>query len=240
MRISRTPVVRLALAAGAMTVTSLASVAWAVQDAPSTIGELLTNGAVKVESRGASLNIEDSTWAYLSGDRVYTGEDSTAALRLEGDGGVYMAPGSAMAVRGGSGSYTVSLESGGVRFSFREGVDFRVDAAGAVVRPGTYRAVADDGVRRVGGIVVLDNGKPMVTVTEGSLLVRGQGGAGFQTVQSGETYGDQGDGEFVKVQLPQDGGGMSLLVKLLLGAAIGWGIYEIVDDDDDDVASPAG
>lgn len=232
MRTFRVSARRVLLAAGTLALTSLAGTAPAVQDAPVTLGELLTNGAVQVESRGTSLTIEDSTWAYLSGDRVYTEDGSSAALRLEGDGGLFVASRSALAVRGTKGSYTVSLESGGVRFSFREGVDFRVKAAGAVVQPEAFRTVADDGARRVGGIVVIEDGKPTVSVTEGSLAVRGQGRSGFQTVQAGETYSDEGGGEFIKVQTPQEGeGGRRLLAWLLFGSLGAYAIYELTEDD---------
>lgn len=74
------------------------------------LGNLMAHKSVLVESQGADIRITDTTYAYFGGDRVRTGDKSSAAIRLGNDGALYLGPASVGTVTRSADQYVVNLE----------------------------------------------------------------------------------------------------------------------------------
>jgi ferric-dicitrate binding protein FerR (iron transport regulator) len=210
---------------------------------PKALGNLIGHNQVSVVSGGARVAVSASPYAYFAGDRVSTAADSAAALRLDDGGAVYAGPESEVRVSREAGQYVVAVEKGGVRFSFTDGTDFQVLAAGKIIEPEAYRQASDSSARRIGGVVVIQDGEPLVHVTDGSLVVRDTGTGRYQAIKVGESVTfDAASGSFVKVLNPGGGeneGGRRILFWLLGIGFTAWAIDQLNNNSDGPAASPA-
>ncbi|MEE8342467.1 MAG: hypothetical protein V3R51_01580 [Gammaproteobacteria bacterium] len=168
------------------------------------LGNLMAHKSVLIESQGADIRITDTTYAYFGGDRVRTGDKSSAAVRLGNDGALYLGPATVGAVTRSADEYVVDLEKGGVRFAFEEGIPFRIVTADVSVRPGSFLRVAESGSGRVSGVVMIDDGNPVIHTLTGTLVVHHYGSGVHRTIKVGEAVAlDSRSGNFVKVVFPE-------------------------------------
>jgi hypothetical protein len=211
---------------------------------PKALGSLIGHNQVTVESGGTKVSVSGSPYAYFAGDQILTAADSAAALRLDDGGAIYAGPESSVGVSRETGQYVVAVRKGGVRFSFADGTDFRVLAAGKIIEPEAYEQVADSGARRIGGVVVVQDGEPLVHVTDGNLVVRDTETGRYQAIKVGESVTfDASSGKFVKVLNPTTGGDRERWRRILfwligIGFTV-WAIDQLNNDSDGPPASPA-
>ncbi len=171
---------------------------------PGVLGNLLAHKTVLVESQGTELPITDTTYAYFGGDRVRTGDQSSAAVRLGNDGALYLGPATVGTVTRSADQYVLDLEKGGVRFAFEEGIPFRIVTADVSVGPGSFVRVAESGSGRVSGVVMIDDGKPVIHTLTGTLVAHYDGSDVHRAIKVGETVAlDSRSGNFVKVVFPE-------------------------------------
>lgn len=103
---------------------------------PAMAGMLYTRGTPRVDWNGVDIPVADGSYAYLGGEEVSSGAGDMGVLRLAGNNRIYMCPGSRMRVRRGEdGAYVISIASGGGRFAFAPGTDFRIEANRGVYSP---------------------------------------------------------------------------------------------------------
>lgn len=218
------------------------------------VGDLEVRGTATVESAdsGESTRLNDTSYAWFSGDRLVT-EESTGVLNLAAGGSLGIDKQSDVTIRVDGGSVDAELEAGSLMYA--------LDTSSALqVNVGDYRFVTNTGEARpmevsnddvqVAGIIHrTPEGEINVSVHGGELTMT-QGAGQRYVVSSGEEATINGGAvEILSVQLDDDmqgnGGGWiqenpGMFALAVVGtAAAGYVIYDQWIDDDDDDDEPA-
>ena len=221
---------------------------------PAVLGSLMAHKSIAIESQGITINITDTTYAYFGGDRIRTGDESAAALRLGDDGAVYLGPSTIGVVTSDQDQYVIDLEKGGIRFVFEKGVAFQIITADASVGPETFVKAAEGTAGQVSGVVVIDKGRPIIHTLTGTLVARNKVGGAYHTINVGEAAAlDDRSGNFVKVVLPDEEGvvdsddgsvwHLSRAGQAFVGLFVGGGAIALIanggENNNDNNTSPA-
>ncbi len=110
-----------------------ASVAWA---AGSPIGALTADGRVDITGQSSTFTLQDQEYAYFSGDRISTGEDATAAVRLTDGLAVTFIGASSGRITRDADTYSIDLEQGHIVVDAEESIDYRITHNGNPVPGG--------------------------------------------------------------------------------------------------------
>lgn len=233
--------------------SSVSGLAQATQG-PVVLGNLMAHKSIAIESQGVTINITDTTYAYFGGDRIRTGDESAAALRLGDVGAVYLGPSTVGIVTSDQDQYVIDLEKGGIRFVFEEGVAFQIITADTSVSPETFLKAAEGTAGQVSGVVVIDKGRPVIHALTGTLVARHKASGASHTIKVGEAVAlDDRSGNFVKVVLPDEKGvvdddgaagwHLSRAGQAFVGLFVGGGVIAVIanggGNSDADNTSPA-
>ena len=101
---------------------------------PVVLGQLQIKDAATIHSDGAKLNLENTEYAYFSGDRLITSSNGSAVLQLD-DGFALFAPDTTVVATRDQDAYQFDLEAGGARVAFRHNADFSIHVADLTVQP---------------------------------------------------------------------------------------------------------
>lgn len=155
---------------------------------PVVLGPLQIKDTATIHSDGAKLSLENTEYAYYSGDRLVTSDKGSAVLTLDGGFALFAPSTDAVVVRAQD-AYQVDLEAGGVRLGFRHNADFVIRVADITVAPfETSLIKAASGEATIDVAVSIKDGTPSVFVKNGRVKVTSKSSGQFQTVAAGELY----------------------------------------------------
>jgi hypothetical protein len=190
---------------------------------PVVLGPLQIQHTATIHSDGAKLSLENTEYAYYSGDRLVTSDKGSAVLTLDG-GFALFAPSTEAVVVRAQDAYQVALEAGGVRLGFRHNADFVIRVADITVAPfETSLIKAASGEATIDVAVSIKDGKPSVFVKNGRVKVTSKSSGQFQTVAAGEVYtATQSQAAVRPVAIGRGGSGtVDPIVYILLAGAAG-------------------
>jgi hypothetical protein len=195
---------------------------------PVVLGPLQIKDSATIHSDGAKLTLENTEYAYFSGDRVVTSSDGSAILQLD-DGFALFGPGTDAVATRDQGTYQVDLAVGGVRIAFRRNAEFVIHVADLTVKPfetDLIKAASDEAAVDVA--VSIKDGAPSVFVQRGRVNVTSQASGQFQTIAAGELYtAAQSDGTLRRVAIGEEGAaGVDPIIYILLALAAGLAIWD--------------
>ncbi len=188
------------------------------------LGPLQIKNAATIHSDGAKLSLENTEYAYFSGDRVVTSSKGSALLSLD-DGFALFAPDTTAAVISDQGAYQIDVEAGGVRIGFRHNADFLIRVADITVKPfetNLIKAASGESAIDV-AVSINEDGQPMIFVKSGRVNVTSKASGQFQTIAAGEMYSTaQSDGGFRRVAIGggSTGGGFDPTAAFLITATV--------------------
>lgn len=212
------------------------------------IGSLEARGQIQVltDSAPAAMNLRDTTYAYIAGDRVKTGS-GTGMLTINGLGRIGLASNSDARVIDNQGGLSLELNAGTVAYALTPGSDFSIKAAGMTLHPvrTPLQNVSDsDSVRITGWVTIDKDGKVQVGARDGRIEVRHAGTV--QVVEAGQQSQLQlQQGKLIATANGAGAGGgiggMSANTLLLITAVIAGGIAAAAvttGNDTKNLASP--
>lgn len=169
---------------------------------PDVLGPLQIKGAATIHSDGTKLTLDNTEYAYFSGDRLVTAHGGSAILQLD-DGFALFGPATTAVATREQGAYQFDVEAGGARIAFRRNTDFVIQIADLTVEPLEAKLIkAASGEAVIDVAVSIKDGKPSVFVKSGNVNVTTPGSGQFQTVAAGELYtAEQSDSGFRRVAL---------------------------------------
>lgn len=224
----------------------------------SVLGDLEVRGSaqVRAEESGAPVRLSDTSYAYVSGERIRTRDDASAVLRLDGGDRLALGPQTRARIEGEAGRYSVDLSEGSLAYSVSPDSALTIDAGGSTLEPvgDAIKPVSSGDEQRITGWVSVDeSGKVNVSARSGDMEVT-RGGS-TRVVSAGESVSIDGtSGELIaaQVQGATEGGearavigpfglsGGELLTLVGTSVVVTAGGNEVLvdDDDGDDLASP--
>jgi len=194
----------------------------------------VANPTAVVSSGAIQHTVSDSSVAYVEGDSVTTGSDSSATVNLtSGKARVVVAPNTVMSV----------LDADQASFSLTQGALQVTAEAGQVVTvvtsAGSYELAS---VGAIDAVAVFENGEFSAITKAGSLLVTSEQGSVVTEVEAGEAFvAHQGVAKSVDVQTAGTAGSGLNTVLIVGGVTVFTAVVaeEISDAGEQEVASPA-
>lgn len=211
------------------------------------LGNLQAKGTIHVTSDGAPApaRLADTTYAYVSGDTIRTG-NGTGVLEIAGLGRIALAQDTEASVVDTSEGVDVDLRSGAVAYALTQGSDVTIQAAGMTVQPSRspLRKVSNEPQQVIGWVNIAEDGKVQVGSRNGRIEVRQ--GDSVQVVEAGQqSVLQMQGGKLIATQAGGAGaaGGLGISPGLLAGLIVlgGVGLAAGVvasSSGDDEPASP--
>jgi len=124
---------QLLAATASLALTSFVSVtAWA---ADSPIGALTAQGTVTIEAPASSFRLTDQEYAYFSSDRIQTGDDANAVLRLNDGLTVTLVGDTEASISRENGHYEIAIDRGHMLVDAEPGIEYGISHQGEPFSP---------------------------------------------------------------------------------------------------------
>jgi hypothetical protein len=198
------------------------------------IGSLEARGHIQVmtDSAPAAVNLADTTYAYIVGDRIKTGT-GTGILTITGLGRIGLAPDTEASIAESNGDLNLALTTGTMAYALTPGSSFTIKAAGMTLHPvrtPVQQVSTGDEQRVTGWVAIGKDGKVTVNARDGRIEV--SHGGTVQVVEAGQRSELQvQEGKLIATQ---GGGGAAaggfwtankiLLAVLVIGGGIGYAV----------------
>jgi hypothetical protein len=152
------------------------------------LGNLQAKGQIQIITGNAPapVKLTDTTYAYLSGDTIKTGQGS-GVLNINDLGRIGLAPGTEASVTKTAKGVNVDLTSGAMAYTLTPGSDFTIQAAGMTLQPShspVQKVSTGDEQQMTGWVKIGKDGKVEVGAQSGSIEIT-RGGT-RQVVESGQ------------------------------------------------------
>ncbi len=195
---------------------------------PVVLGPLQIKDSATIHSDGARLTLENTEYAFFSGDRLVTSGSGSAILQLD-DGFALFAPDTDAVVVREQDAYQFNLEAGGARIAFRRNANFVIHVADLTVEPVETNLIkAASGEAAIDVAVSIKDGEPSVLVQRGRVNVTSQATGQFQTIAAGELYtAAQSEGTMRRVAIGESGAAaVDPIIYALLALGAGLAIWD--------------
>lgn len=152
------------------------------------IGSLEARGHIQIisDNSPAALNLADTTYAYMTGDRIKTGT-GTGILTISGLGHIGLAPATEASIAESNGDLGLNLTAGTIAYALTPGSSFTIKAAGMTLHPVStpiQKVSTGDEKQVTGWVSIAKDGKVQVSARDGRIEIS-QGGT-MQVVEAGQ------------------------------------------------------
>jgi hypothetical protein len=231
---------------GTLLVFTVSSSGQGSDEAAPVLGRLAIDGVVSVHAGPGDIEVSAPSYPYRGGDRIGTGDHSTAVLTLR-DGSIAIAPDTSLSVAGGPSRYRIDLEAGGaLRIRSNPGAAFELASGEVRMRFPAPLAKGSDEAKPVDVMIaVREDGVVAADAYQGAVELSDLAGGLPRVVAEGESEVLRVGRAPVSANDEKDL--RERLAPWLIGTGsvvgaggLGVGIYYLTTDDgdDDDDTSP--